>query len=71
LTKAIPELPMQVIQQPKHGFIFPLANWLNGQWQGQMSIPKIPQVPLQSWYMKWSLFILHNWLDSLGIATPL
>lgn len=71
LTKAIPELPMQVIQQPKHGFIFPLANWLNGQWQGQMSIPKIPQVPLQSWYMKWSLFILHNWLDSLGIAAPL
>ncbi len=71
LTKAIPELPMQVIQQPKHGFVFPLANWLNGQWQGQMSIPHIPQVPLQSWYMKWSLFILHNWLDSLGIAAPL
>ncbi len=68
LTKAIPELPPPIIQQPKQGFVFPLADWLNHQWQEKIPVPTIAQVPLQSWYMKWSLFILQNWLDSVGIS---
>lgn len=67
LTKAMPELPSAIINQPKRGFVFPLADWLNTQWQDQVKLPRIPQVRLQSWYMKWSLFILQNWLDDLGI----
>jgi asparagine synthase (glutamine-hydrolysing) len=32
LTDAVPELPRWVVDQPKRGFMFPVDEWMRGEW---------------------------------------
>jgi len=64
LTASIPEIPEWIVNQPKRGFSFPFASWMEkdfGDYFINLDIPK--EVPLDSWYRRWSLAILKHWLQ--------
>lgn len=51
LLKAVPEIPSWVTNQLKHGFRFPLEQWLGGQ-TGEVlaGAQRVSPVPLKTWY---------------------
>ena len=68
LVKAIPELPEIVFNRPKQGFFFPYEQWMNGEWQDYFQTKKCPsQIPLKSWYRRWSLSMLDCWLEQIAV----
>jgi asparagine synthase (glutamine-hydrolysing) len=69
LTDSIPEIPEWIVNQPKRGFSFPFASWMEGDFGDyfiNLDIPK--EVPLDSWYRRWSLAILKHWLQRMGLS---
>jgi asparagine synthase (glutamine-hydrolysing) len=68
LKEAVPELPAFLLDIPKKGFSFPFREWLSGEWEKMfrdVSVP--PGVLLDTWYRKWSLFILKDYLARNGV----
>lgn len=72
LLEAVPEVPPWVAGQPKRGFLFPFEQWMGSEWADLFEgIARTPLVPMQSWYRKWTVFVLEHWLrmDSRGART--
>ena len=68
LTQSVPELPDWVINKPKKGFSFPFEKWMQTEFGDYFQDLNIPQgISLQLWYRRWSLAILKNWCDSVGL----
>ena len=66
LTAAVGELPEWIVNQPKRGFLFPIARWLGDEWRDVFTDleRKLP-VPLESWYRKWCVFMLDQWMQTM------
>jgi asparagine synthase (glutamine-hydrolysing) len=66
LLDAVPEIPGWVARRPKRGFLFPFERWLRDEWRGAFAEQeKRSPVPLQTWYQKWSVFMLDRWIEGL------
>jgi len=65
LLQAVPEIPAWVGREPKRVFQFPFEQWLGAEWQGVFGPPNRDQlVPAQTWYRKWGVFALEQWMKS-------
>ena len=65
LIEAVPELPDWVVNLPKRGFVFPFEQWLLGEWKDWFhEVDARTPIPLFSWYRRWSLLALENFLRS-------
>lgn len=63
LLDAVPEIPEWVRNQPKRGFLFPYAQWLETpRWKGLFtdSLKNLP-VSTPAWYQRWSVFVFEYW----------
>ena len=70
LQAAVPEIPEWVRTAPKRGFVFPFEDWLADEWSGLFSqLNSASPVPLQSWYRRWSLFVLEHFLVTHNLET--
>jgi len=68
LLEAVPEIPDWVASEPKRGFVFPFEAWIRAEWQDVFArLDSASPVPLQTWYRRWCLFTLENFLDKNGI----
>ena len=70
LIEAVPEIPEWVRNQPKRGFLFPYAQWLEtSQWKNLFanSLKNLP-VPTAAWYQRWSVFVFEHWCQKHGIS---
>ena len=66
LLDAVPEVPEWVARAPKRGFLFPFERWLRDEWRGAFAEQeRRSPVPLQTWYQKWSVFMLERWIEGL------
>jgi len=66
LLEAVPEIPEWVARRPKRGFLFPFERWLRDEWRGAFAEQeRRSPVPLQTWYQKWSVFMLERWVEGL------
>lgn len=64
LLAAVPEIPEWVATAPKRGFMFPIQEWIDQGWSGEMASRLESQgVSMDTWYRKWSLFALERWLS--------
>jgi asparagine synthase (glutamine-hydrolysing) len=71
LLDAVPEIPAWVRNQPKRGFLFPYAQWLEASpWKNtfQQTLHGLP-VTATAWYQRWSVFVFKNWCQTHGIST--
>jgi len=63
LIESVPEIPEWVLQQSKRGFQFPFEQWFQEKLKS-MPIPQIEKsIMLTPWYRRWSLAVLHDWLQ--------
>ena len=70
LRQAVPEIPEWIATQPKHGFMFPMEQWLRGPWARVFEETDARSVvPTGTWYRKWCVRAFEVWLDRLR-ATP-
>ena len=70
LRQAVPEIPEWIATQPKHGFMFPMEQWLRGPWAGVFDgTDARSPVPTGTWYRKWCVRAFEVWLDRLR-ASP-
>jgi asparagine synthase (glutamine-hydrolysing) len=68
LRQAVPEIPDWVLRRPKQGFLFPFEGWLSAEWKPFFEhIGDGSGVQVQTWYQKWSLFVLTRWCEALRI----
>ena len=68
LLEAVPEVPEWVWNRPKRGFVFPFEQWLAGDWGNLFEeVAKRSPVRAQTWYQKWSLFVLERWCAEMKI----
>jgi asparagine synthase (glutamine-hydrolysing) len=68
LLSAVPEIPDWVANQPKRGFVFPFQRWLDGVWgDGFDKVNGNSPVRLDTWYQRWSVFVLHHWMQKHGM----
>ena len=69
LTASIPEIPEWIVNQPKRGFSFPFASWMETDFGDYFLNPDIPkEISLDSWYRRWSLAILKHWLQQMCLS---
>ncbi len=62
LLQAVPEVPDWIAHQPKRGFLFPFEQWLGSEWREVFATIELDApVPTQTWYRKWSIFVLERW----------
>lgn len=67
LVRAVPEIPAWVASAPKRGFLFPIEQWLDGDWVEAFSeVDGRAVVPTGSWYRKWSVLAFEHWLKNLN-----
>ena len=70
LTAAVGELPEWIVNQPKRGFLFPIARWLGDEWRDVFAgLERTLPVPLESWYRKWCVFMLDQWMRTMRNTT--
>ncbi|MDB6171241.1 MAG: hypothetical protein JWL59_552 [Chthoniobacteraceae bacterium] len=70
LLQAVPEVPDWVAKRPKRGFSFPFEQWLAEDWKEVFkSGGECNGVRAQSWYQKWSVFMLATWCKRMKIET--
>ncbi len=64
LLDAVPEVPEWVANQVKRGFVFPFENWLEANWGKSLRDvdARLPSKRL-TWYQRWSIFMLDQWLS--------
>jgi len=66
LIQAVPELPSWVVNRPKRGFLFPFEQWIAGEWRDYFpDIDGDKNIPLKTWYRRWSLALLQYWLKEV------
>jgi asparagine synthase (glutamine-hydrolysing) len=66
LTQAITEIPDWVVNKPKKGFSFPFESWMDSEFGDYFQNSNIPlNIPLSSWYRRWSLAIFKHWWESV------
>ena len=71
LKAAVPELPSWVTGRRKQGFVVPFARWALSEWNDQLGSTKAQAaVPLTTWYQRWSLFALDQFVSRHGIEIP-
>jgi asparagine synthase (glutamine-hydrolysing) len=71
LLNAIPEIPSWVAERPKQGFVFPFKEWLQDEWSEFFTeIDSRTPVPLISWYRRWCLLALENFMKTHKIPIP-
>jgi len=62
LVDSVPELPKEVYDRPKHGFLLPFQKWIEKDWERDLLKVDAPKgVSLDLWYRRWSIFVLENW----------
>ena len=64
LVDSVPELPKEVYNRPKRGFLFPFQKWIEKDWEKdllQVEVPK--EISLDLWYRKWCLVVLQKWIE--------
>jgi asparagine synthase (glutamine-hydrolysing) len=65
LRAAVPELPAWV-SGPKQCFQFPFADWMDGEWRPVFTdIDARSPVATGTWYRKWCLLVLHDWIERM------
>jgi asparagine synthase (glutamine-hydrolysing) len=70
LTAAVPELPEWIVDRPKRGFLFPIERWIGGPWREVFAqLDRTSPVPLDSWYRKWCVFMLDQWIRAMRSAS--
>ncbi len=71
LRRAVPEIPEWVMRRPKQGFVFPFEGWLSAEWKPFFeNIGDGSGVQVQTWYQKWSLFVLTRWCEAFRVPLP-
>ena len=66
LIQAVPEVPEWIFNRPKRGFAFPYEQWMTHEWKDYVQDTPVPDtIQLSPWYRRWSLVILHHWLQQL------
>jgi asparagine synthase (glutamine-hydrolysing) len=71
LLDAVPEIPSWIKSRPKTGFVFPFEQWLKADWSDFLQkIDRRSPVPLFTWYRRWALLALENFLRKTGIECP-
>ncbi len=66
LREAVPELPPWVTGSQKRCFQFPFDEWLQGEWRDVFNeVERSCSVPTETWYRKWCVFALDNWMTNL------
>lgn len=71
LVQAVPELPPWVLNRPKRGFLMPFDRWFRDAWTGMFpALPRRLDIPLTSWYRRWSVGLLQSWMARNGFETP-
>ena len=69
LLDAVPEIPWWVVAQPKRCFQFPFEQWLGGEWRDVFAqVSRTCPVPTETWYRKWSVFMLERWVERVRSA---
>ncbi|HEX6164102.1 MAG TPA: asparagine synthase (glutamine-hydrolyzing) [Vicinamibacterales bacterium] len=69
LAAAVPEIPEWVTKRPKRGFLFPMAQWLDGAWAGELTRTNgAPAVQMDTWYRKWAVIVFERWSRQLTVT---
>ncbi len=64
LVDSVPELPKEVYDRPKRGFLLPFQKWIERDWEKDLLKAEAPKgVSLDLWYRRWSIFVLNKWLE--------
>jgi asparagine synthase (glutamine-hydrolysing) len=59
-------LPPWVTGSQKRCFQFPFDEWLTGEWRDAFGgVDQACPVPTETWYRKWCVFALDNWMTNL------
>jgi asparagine synthase (glutamine-hydrolysing) len=67
LIQSVPELPSWIVNRPKRGFSFPFEQWMEGEWRNYFpDIDGDKNIPLKSWYRRWSLSVLQYWWERVA-----
>jgi asparagine synthase (glutamine-hydrolysing) len=68
LLAAVPEIPDWVASRPKRGFLFPMAQWLDGAWADEFGVPeRMPPIKTDTWSRKWAVLAFERWARELGV----
>ena len=66
LRSTIQDVPEWVASRGKQCFQFPFDAWLSGELRDMVDpVERQAGVALDTWYRKWSLFVLRSWTDHL------
>jgi asparagine synthase (glutamine-hydrolysing) len=66
LLRAVPEIPEWVANRPKRGFLFPMAEWLDGSWAEEFAtVDRLPGVKPETWYRKWAVLAFERWSQQI------
>ena len=69
LLRAVPEIPTWVASRPKRGFLFPMAEWLDGAWAKEFeTVDRLPDVKMETWYRKWAVLAFERWSQQVMVA---
>ena len=64
LVESVPELPKEVYDRPKRGFLLPFQNWIEKYPEKDLWRVEAPKdVSLNLWYRRWSLAVLNKWIE--------
>jgi asparagine synthase (glutamine-hydrolysing) len=68
LQAAVPELPQWVTGRRKQGFVVPFSKWALTEWNQQLGASEATSaVPLSTWYQRWALFALDQFVRRHGL----
>jgi len=64
LIDSVPELPKEVYNRPKRGFLLPFQKWIEKDWEKDLLKIEAPkEVSLDLWYRRWDLAVLRKWME--------
>jgi asparagine synthase (glutamine-hydrolysing) len=64
LREAVPEIPAWIAGQPKRGFMFPIDEWLDGEWRDVFAdVERRTAVATGPWYRKWCVQAFMKFLE--------
>jgi len=64
LVDSVPELPKEVYDRPKRGFLLPFQKWIEKDWEKDFLKAEAPKgVSLGLWYRRWGLVVLKKWIE--------
>lgn len=72
LREAVPEIPAWIAGQPKQGFMFPIEDWLRGEWRDVFAdVERRTGLSTGPWYRKWSVNAFTEFLERARRAAPM